>query len=45
VVRYSAESLAAELGGGFTLIESRPHVHTTPWGTTQAFQYSRLKKR
>ncbi len=44
VVRYSPETLAAELGSGFTLIEARPHAHTTPWGATQAFQYSRLQK-
>ena len=44
VMRYSPELLAAELGSEFTLIESRPHVHTTPWGATQAFQYVRLKR-
>jgi len=42
VARYSAESLADELGRDFTLVESRRHVHTTPWGTEQAFQYSRF---
>ena len=44
VTRYSPETLASELGGGFTLVESRPHAHTTPWGATQAFQYSRFKR-
>ena len=42
VSRYSPETLAAELGAEFKLIESVPHVHHTPWGTTQSFQYSRF---
>ncbi len=42
VARYSPESLAARLGSGFSLAESRRHVHHTPWGATQAFQYSRF---
>lgn len=42
VARYSPESLAETLGPGFTLLESRRHVHHTPSGTTQAFQYSRF---
>jgi len=45
VTRYSPETLAAELGDRFTLVESRPYAHTTPWGALQAFQYSRFKKR
>ena len=44
VVRYSPEALTAELGDGFVLVDSRRHTHTTPWGTTQAFQYSRFKR-
>lgn len=44
VMRYSARTLADELGREFTLVESRPHLHTTPWGATQAFQYSRFKR-
>ena len=44
VIRYSPESLASELGDGFTLVDSRRHTHTTPWGTTQAFQYSLLRR-
>jgi hypothetical protein len=44
VVRYSPSSLAAELGDGFRLIESRPHQHPTPGGTIQSFQYSRFKR-
>ena len=45
VVRYSPETLASELGAGFVLVDSLRHSHTTPWATSQAFQYSRFKKR
>jgi len=44
VQRYSPEQLADELGVAFDLRETRAHVHTTPWGSTQAFQYSRLQR-
>jgi SAM-dependent methyltransferase len=42
VARYSPESLAKTLGHAFALVESRRHLHLTPWGRTQAFQYSRF---
>jgi SAM-dependent methyltransferase len=42
VVRYSPDSLVRDLGENFELVESRPHVHHTPWGRAQSFQYSRL---
>ena len=42
VARYSPEQLAGEIGPAFELRDTRPHVHTTPWGSTQSFQYSRL---
>lgn len=42
VQRYSAESLARELGHEFRLVDSVPHDHHTPWGSTQAFRYSRF---
>ena len=45
VARYSPETLAAELGDEFTLIESAAHLHHTPWGATQSFQYSRFERR
>jgi hypothetical protein len=45
VNRYSPETLASELGGEFVLVDSRCHTHTTPWGATQAFQYSLLRRR
>lgn len=44
VVRYSPETLSEELGSGLRIMESVRHVHRTPWGTTQAFQYSRFIK-
>ena len=44
VARYSPEALAAELGEEFALIESVPYLHTTPWGETQSFQYSRFMR-
>ena len=42
VARYSPEQLANEIGLAFELRDARPHVHTTPWGSTQSFQYSWL---
>jgi SAM-dependent methyltransferase len=42
VVRYSPETLASELGGDFSLMESLSHEHQTPQGSKQAFQYSRF---
>lgn len=42
VVRYSPDSLGAALGAGFTLVESRRHLHVTPAGVQQPFQYSRF---
>ena len=44
VMRYSPDTLASELGDQFTLVDSRRHLHTTPWDATQAFQYSRFLK-
>jgi SAM-dependent methyltransferase len=45
VQRYSPEGLAEELGPAFELRDARAHLHTTPWGSTQSFQYSRLQRR
>jgi len=39
VARYSANALHREFGAGFRLIESHREVHTTPFGTEQAFTY------
>ena len=39
VVRYDAESLHAEFGVRFRLLESLKELHGTPFGTTQQFLY------
>jgi ubiquinone/menaquinone biosynthesis C-methylase UbiE len=39
VVRYDTESLHAEFGARFRLIESSKELHQTPLGTTQQFLY------
>ena len=44
VSRYSPGTLAVELGEAMHLVEALPYTHTTPWGTTQSFQYSRFVK-
>jgi uridine phosphorylase len=44
VARYSADTLAEELGKEFTLIEARRHEHQTPWGVTQPFVYARFRR-
>ena len=44
VVRYSPESLARTLGGDFSLIGTRDHAHTTPWGAVQSFQFSIFRR-
>ena len=40
VTRYSSQSLAAVLGPGFSLQDSRRHQHRTPWNSMQNFQFS-----
>jgi SAM-dependent methyltransferase len=44
VQRYSPSLLAAELGQPFELVDALPLLHTTPWGTTQSFQYCRFTR-
>jgi 2-polyprenyl-3-methyl-5-hydroxy-6-metoxy-1,4-benzoquinol methylase len=44
VVRYDAAALADALGQSFRLVGERRHVHTTPWGSTQAFQFGVLRR-
>jgi SAM-dependent methyltransferase len=44
VARYSPQTLSEELGDAFALVESVPHLHETPWGATQSFQYSRFTR-
>ena len=38
-MRYDSESLQAEFGKRFQLIESCTELHQTPWGTNQQFLY------
>jgi 2-polyprenyl-3-methyl-5-hydroxy-6-metoxy-1,4-benzoquinol methylase len=44
VVRYSADSLAAELGPQFRLVETINDDHRTPLGAVQRFQFSRFTR-
>ena len=44
IIRYSSETLCAELGDLFNLIESFEENHPTPFGTAQAFVYCCFKK-
>ncbi len=44
VCRYNSQSLAVELGPGFSLLKSVPQTHLTPRGQEQAFQYSVFKR-
>jgi 2-polyprenyl-3-methyl-5-hydroxy-6-metoxy-1,4-benzoquinol methylase len=39
VIRYDAESLHAEFGVRFCLLDSIKELHNTPFGTTQQFLY------
>ena len=43
VQRYDAGQLAKTLGGNFRLVAERRHMHTTPWGSQQSFQFSCLR--
>jgi SAM-dependent methyltransferase len=42
VARYEPETLAAEVGPGFRLVESLHEDHVTPAGKVQRFQFSRF---
>lgn len=44
VMRYDPAGLAAVLGPSLELVDQRRHMHTTPWGSTQAFQFSLLRR-
>jgi 2-polyprenyl-3-methyl-5-hydroxy-6-metoxy-1,4-benzoquinol methylase len=39
VQRYDAESLAAELGDDFVLLDGWGEQHVTPWGAVQSFNW------
>ncbi len=45
VQRHSPESIAAELGDGFELVEAADEHHITPAGKVQHFNYARLRRR
>ncbi|WFU73036.1 class I SAM-dependent methyltransferase [Bradyrhizobium sp. CB2312] len=45
VQRHDSASLAAELGPEFELVETQCEMHHTPWDSTQAFQFSRFRRR
>lgn len=44
VRRHDAESLAAALGPGFRLVDSRRHDHVTPWGVVQHFHFGTFRR-
>jgi SAM-dependent methyltransferase len=44
-MRYDANTLAAELGADFSLIDSSLSVHRTPSGVDQSFLYCRFDRR
>lgn len=44
VVRYDAASLGKTLGEGFEQVRTQPHMHVTPWGATQSFQFSVFRR-
>jgi SAM-dependent methyltransferase len=43
--RYDADTLAAELGDDFSLVDSSVSVHRTPSGVEQSFLYCRFDRR
>jgi 2-polyprenyl-3-methyl-5-hydroxy-6-metoxy-1,4-benzoquinol methylase len=45
VMRYDAESLATALGREFALTRSERHLHKTPWGSVQPFQFCVFLRR
>jgi SAM-dependent methyltransferase len=45
VCRYNAETLAAELGEGFSLMREAKETHSTPRGSSQAFFYGVFRRR
>ncbi len=44
VMRYSPEALAEIIGAPFVLVDSLRHVHITPAGVRQPFQFSVLRR-
>lgn len=44
IVQYDAARMQAELGAGFTLLETRAETHRTPAGKDQLFNFFRFMK-
>lgn len=44
VVRYSPDTLVECLGHEFSLVNQRHHIHRTPGGATQSFQFSLFRR-
>ena len=44
VQRYDPAALSQTVGPAFALIAEVPHQHVTPWGATQSFQFSVLRR-
>jgi hypothetical protein len=42
--RYSAETLARELGDSLELEENQSEIHTTPGGQRQSFEFSQFRR-
>lgn len=45
VQRYDSAALGRTIGPAFELIAHEAHRHVTPWGATQSFQFSVLRRR
>jgi trans-aconitate methyltransferase len=45
VMRYDPASLATMMGPDFTLVRSERHLHRTPWGAVQPFQFSVFRRQ
>lgn len=45
VQRYDPATLSWTIGPAFELIAQEPHRHVTPWGATQSFQFSVLRRK
>ncbi|WP_407150841.1 class I SAM-dependent methyltransferase [Bradyrhizobium sp. ORS 86] len=44
VQRYDSLTLSRTIGPAFELVAQEPHRHVTPWGATQSFQFSVLRR-
>jgi SAM-dependent methyltransferase len=44
VMRYDSQSLGQTLGQAFQLVDTRRHVHVTPWKSDQSFQFSVFRR-